>query len=91
MIEGFSLGSYVQLVDYTGRLFRQGKATMSPHLSEIFERLGCSTRTWQARIECLREGRLLGRFFSSSRARLRELAERLGVRRVANLAGCQAR
>jgi hypothetical protein len=25
MIEGFSLGSYVQLVDYTGRLFREGR------------------------------------------------------------------
>ena len=26
MIEGFSLGSYLMLVDYTGRLFREGKA-----------------------------------------------------------------
>ena len=25
MMQGFSLGSYVQLVDYTGRLFRQGR------------------------------------------------------------------
>ena len=28
MMQGFSLGSYVQLVDYTGRLFRQGKASI---------------------------------------------------------------
>ena len=27
MTQGFSLGSYVQLVDYTGRLFRRGKAS----------------------------------------------------------------
>jgi hypothetical protein len=26
MLEGFSLGSYLLLVDYTGRLFRDGKA-----------------------------------------------------------------
>ena len=26
MVEGFSLGSYLLLVDYTGRLFREGKA-----------------------------------------------------------------
>ena len=25
MLEGFSLGSYLMLIDYTGRLFRDGK------------------------------------------------------------------
>ena len=29
MIEGFSLGNYLLLVDYTGRLFREGKATIA--------------------------------------------------------------
>jgi hypothetical protein len=29
MIEGFSLGSYLLLVDYSGRLFREGKALIS--------------------------------------------------------------
>jgi hypothetical protein len=91
MVKGFSLGSYVQLVDYTGRLFRQGKATISAELAGIFERLGCSSRSWHVRIERLHEGRLLGRFFASSREKLREIAERLGVRRLANLAGCPAR
>jgi len=40
MLEGFSLGSYLLLVDYTGRLFRDGKATISRELSGIFDRLG---------------------------------------------------
>jgi hypothetical protein len=31
---------------------------------------------------------LLGRFFASTRAKLQEIAERLGVRRLFNLAGC---
>ena len=39
----------------------------------------------------LAEGRLLGGFFASSRARLREVAQRWGVRHVANLSGCLAR
>ena len=33
MLEGFPLGSYLLLVDYTGRLFREGKAAISRELS----------------------------------------------------------
>ena len=40
MIPGFSLGSYVKLVAYTGRLFREGKASISAELAEVFVRLG---------------------------------------------------
>ena len=41
-----------------------------------------------ARLEKLSRGRLLGRFFAASRARLREV--RLGLRHLANLGGCPA-
>jgi ribosomal protein S14 len=34
---------------------------------------------------------LLGRFFAASRKKLREIAERLGVRRLVNLRGCPIR
>ena len=88
MIQGFPLGSYLNLVDYTGRLFRQEKASISSDLAGIFERLGCSATRWQNRLEKLSEGRLLGRFFAASRARLREIRDRLGMKRAANLAGC---
>ena len=47
MIEGFSLGNYLLLVDYTGRLFREGKATISREVAEILERIGSSAR-WLA-------------------------------------------
>jgi hypothetical protein len=90
MIAGFSLGKYLLLVDYTGRLFRAGKAQVSRELAEILDRLGTSAERWQARLQRLRLGRLLGRFFASSRQRLREVAERLGLRRTANLGGCPA-
>ncbi len=91
MLEGFSLGNYLLLVDYTGRIFRDGKAVISRELAEIFDRLGSNAENWQARLGKLAGGRLLGRFFAASRQRLREVAERLGVRHLPNLAGCPAR
>ena len=66
MLAGFSLGSYLLLVDYTGRLFRQGKAAISREVAEILERVGTTADTWQARLEALRKGRLLGRFSPSA-------------------------
>jgi hypothetical protein len=90
MIDGFSLGCYLVLVDYTGRLFRKGKAAISREVAEIFKRVGTTADTWQARLETLRKGRLLGRYFAASRERLREAAFVLGLRRVPNLGGCPA-
>jgi hypothetical protein len=75
MIEGFSLGNYLVLVDYTRRLFREGKAAISREVAGIFERIGTDAETWQARLEKLREDCLLGRFLAASRQRLREVAE----------------
>jgi hypothetical protein len=66
MREGFSLGSYLLLVDYTGRLFRKGKAAISAELAGIFDRLGSSAESWRGRLEKLRKGRLFGRFFAAS-------------------------
>jgi hypothetical protein len=79
------------LVDYTGRLFREGKSSISREVSAVFTRLGMSAESWHARLLKLSEGRLLGRFFAASRQRLRDVAERLGVHHLANLASCPAR
>ena len=57
MLEGFSLGNYLLLVDYTGRLFRDGKAVISAELGAILERLGSSAENWQARLRKLAGGR----------------------------------
>ena len=57
MLEGFPLGSYLLLVDYTGRLFRDGKAAISRELSGIFDRLGSSAESWWGRLEKLAQGR----------------------------------
>ena len=90
MVEGFSLGSDLLLVDYTARLYREGKAVLSGAVAEILERLGSSAEVWQARLDHLRRGRLMGRFFAASRERLRAVAARLGFKRVPNLGGCPA-
>jgi hypothetical protein len=68
--------------------FREGKAVLSRELAEILERIGSSSEQWQARLERLRRGALLGRFIATSRERLQQVAEKLGLRRVPNLAGC---
>jgi hypothetical protein len=83
MMHRFSLGSYVQLVEYTARLFRQGKASISAELAGIVERLGCRDRSWQARVEKLRDGRLPGGSFVPTRAKPRGIA--------ANASACGAR
>ena len=91
MFEGLSLGSYLLLVDYTGRLFRTGKAAISATLAGIFDRLGSRAENWQARMEKLRKGRLFGRVFAASQEKLQEVAERLNLAHVRNLAGCPTR
>jgi len=59
-------------------------------VAEVFERIGTTAETWQARLWKLSEGRLLGRFLAASRHRLREVTGRLGLRRAVNLGSCQA-
>jgi hypothetical protein len=81
----------IKLVDYTGRLFREGNASVSAELAGVFERLGRSAESWQNQIEKLRGARLLGRFFTASRTTLGEIGERLGVRRLVNLRDCPIR
>jgi hypothetical protein len=91
MLEGLSLGSYLLVVDYTGRLFREGKVVISAEVVGILHRVGISLEEWHARLERLKRGHLLGRFIAGSRARLREVAARMGVHHLANLGACPAR
>ena len=90
MFEGLSIGNYLLLVDYTGRLFREGKARISAELASILDRIGSSAECWQSRMERLAKDRWFGRFFAASGEKLREMASRLKVRRLINLAGCAA-
>ncbi|MGO9464288.1 MAG: transposase [Isosphaeraceae bacterium] len=91
MVAGFTLENYLLLVKYTGRLFRTGKAPTSHEVAAVLDGLGSSADAWQARLIKLSEGRLFGRNFAASRERLQEVATQLGVKKLANLAGCPTR
>lgn len=85
MLEGFSLGSYLLLVDYTGRLFRQGKARISQDVAAIFDRLGTSGEFWSHRLQTmLKKSRLFGNYFATQRDRLQAVAAQRGMHHVDN-------
>jgi hypothetical protein len=88
MLEGFSLSSYLLLVDHSGRVFREGRVMISRELAEILARIGSTAETWQARLEKLSEGRLVGHFLAASRQRHTEVAGRPGLRRAVDLDRC---
>jgi REP element-mobilizing transposase RayT len=91
MLDGFSLGSYLLLVDYTSRLCRKGKARVSREVASILDRMGTSPDVWAGRIEQLfSKSRLLGSYFTTDRKRLRELAEKRGVHHLDNLTSSAA-
>ena len=85
MIQGCTLGNYLALVEYTGRLIRHGKATISSDLEDIFVRLGSSAQAWQKRMVRMSGSKLIGRFIASTREALRTAAKLCGVRHLANL------
>ena len=86
MLDGFSLGSYLLLVDYTSRLCRNGKARVSREVAGIFARLGTSAEIWEQRLKKLfARTRLLGSYFSTDPERLRKLAAQRGVHHLNNL------
>ena len=90
MFNRFSLAQYLQLVDWTSRLIREGKANVSSQVSPILERLGTNTEVWKETFQQLfSKDRLLGVAFSFSRDRLREAAAHRGCHHMANLNGCR--
>ena len=91
MLEGFALGSYLPLVDYTARASLprgQGHSLPRDGRWRSLDRLHTSAEQWHARLDRLRTGRPLGRFFAATRARLREIGTRLNLKHVPNLGGC---
>jgi hypothetical protein len=65
--------------------FHAARRTADTHCSR-----GCSACPFRW-LQKLNEGRLFGRFFASTRAMLRQIADRLRVRHVVNLTGCPDR
>lgn len=87
MLESFSLGSYLLLIDYTSRLYRQGKARVSHEVAPVLDRLGTNADVWSHRIKQLfSKKRLLGSYFATDRAKLRALAQQIGKHHLDNVA-----
>ena len=79
MVGTFSLGSYVLLVEYTGRLFRNGKARISAGVKDVLERLGSNPEFWSERIKkMLKTNQLRGCFFASDAETIKEAAKKRG-------------
>jgi REP element-mobilizing transposase RayT len=85
MLTGFTLGNYLLLVDYTGRMLREGKASINAELASILDRIGGSAERVQAMVARMSGERLFGRFIAGSKQTLCSVAERVGVSRLANL------
>ena len=85
MVGSMSLGSYLLLVEYTGRLFRFGKANINAGVRDVFDRLGTSVEFWNDRVQkMLRSFALRGHVFATQGDTMQELTERRG-HRVSNL------
>ena len=89
VMEGFSLGSYLLLLDATSRLVRPQKARVASNAEPLLDRLGTTLEHWQSTIERLFATPFpRGVTFSFDRGKLRAAAKRRGCRHVANLNGC---
>jgi len=85
MLPGFSLSSYLELVDWTARLCRTGKARLTQEVASIMTRLGTSPEYWQDHLQkLLGKNRWLGSYSATSAKQLTALATKRGVHHVDN-------
>ena len=89
VLEGFQLGSYLLLVDYTGRLFREAKAVISAEPAGILDASAATRTDRPASKNTAKAACSAGS--SASRERLRKVATRLGLHHLPNPGGCPAR
>jgi REP element-mobilizing transposase RayT len=81
MLDGFSLGSYLLLVEYTGRLFRHGKARINDGVKDVLDRLGTRVEFWGDRIKKMMASRdLRGCCFGCKPEAVTEFAAHRGKR-----------
>ncbi len=84
-----SLASYLNLLDWSSRLFRPGKARVSPEVAGLLDRLGSSPDLWADRLKRLAGvERLFGTVFATRRSGIDRFAEARGVKKLSNLSGC---
>jgi len=89
LLEGFSLGNYLLMLDETSRQLRPGKARVNPAADALLERLGTTRARWEATMERLFARPMAwGVAFAFDREKLRAAARQRGCHHLANLNGC---
>ena len=87
MLRGISLSGYLQLIDWSSRLIRPGKANLSAAVPDILTRLQIDAGSWQATLEKLiRTTKSVGTYFGST-SRLNEAAVHRGIKYLKNVTG----
>jgi REP element-mobilizing transposase RayT len=87
MLHGISLSGYVQLVDWSSRLIRPGKVSLSAHVPDILTRLRIDAGSWKATLEKLIGAtKSTGTYFGST-TRLNEAAAHRGIKYLKNVTG----
>ena len=77
MVGTFSLGSFVLLVEYSGRLFRNGEAGISSGVRDVLERLGRNPEFWY---EMMKTNQLRGCIFAAKAELVKNVVKKRGVR-----------
>jgi hypothetical protein len=89
LIPGLSLGDYLLIFDFTGRLLRKEETSVNPRVHEILQRVGTTTVAWSATLEVLfAHPSPRGMAFAFDRRALTDAARQFGRRHLANLNGC---
>ncbi len=84
---GCTLGQYLMLVDCMSRSVREGKASVTHEFQALFDRLEMDAERWLDRLtKLLTNNRLYGSFMATTQAALRSVAQKLGVKQLANTA-----
>lgn len=91
MLPGFSLSGYLELVDWTARLCRTGRARITEEVAGIMARLGTTAECWRSHLrKLMTKTRWVGNYCATSAERLKTVARLRGVHHVDNALGSLA-
>jgi hypothetical protein len=77
LLDGFSLGNYLLLLDETSRLVRPGKASLGAQADGLFDRLGTTREEWEKTLTLMfNPPHPKGVTLAFTRKQLREAAKR---------------
>ena len=86
-----NLSGYLQLLDWSSRLLRRGKARVPREVADVLSRLDTNADAWGTRLLKLAGvDRTIGTVFGTDRNDINRFASARGVTKLSNLNGCRA-